>query len=83
MSFNKKLLEKIAAEYILGINPVINLSGDAKKVECIKEVLVASRKLFLCLESSDKNLEQVLLLSSKKNIAAKEFKRQFRFDWEL
>jgi len=82
MSLNKKL-HKIVANYILGDCEPITISGNNRRVNSLKEAMLASRKFFLCLESDSSSLEEILLLASKKNDAAKKFKDDFGFDWHF
>lgn len=86
MSRNDRALAEIlsaAGRYILEGGRVPKFVGDADQVRVIRNVTIASRRLYetMCYEGS--TLDAVATMLDEKRDAAREFERTFKQDWRL
>ncbi len=83
MSKNKRLFDRFAALYIMGLNDDLKVEGPPEKVKCIVDALKTSRLLYEALESSDSDMQKILHLASEKNVSAKKYKNIVGDNWNF
>lgn len=68
---NRLMMETV--RYITGNQPKLRVNGPTKFVDAYKNVVLASKKLYLRLHENDASLSEIEKLVENKNIAAKHF----------
>lgn len=75
--------ESAYASYILGASKKVKLKGAAEIVEATKNVLEASRSLYVALIDEDATFDQVLPLLESKRTHAKTYNKVTGRIWRL
>ena len=77
---DRKKMTAAAAAYILGLSPDVKIRGDATQISTFREVLNASRDVYLSLRTDvpHDNLAESL---EAKSSAAQKFKKTFGYGW--
>ncbi len=77
---DKRKMTAAAAAYILGLSPDVRIKGDATQTSTLREVLDASRGVYLSLRdcTGQSNIAENLEAKSR---AAKKFKKVFGYGW--
>lgn len=79
---SQKKLFQSCARFILGDESGLKLRARPESLAALREVLCASRDVFLALEGR-RELDEVRRLLDRKARAAQEFKRQTGITWIL
>ena len=75
--------ESAYASYILGTSQKVKLKGKQEIVEATKNVLEASRSLYVALSNEDTTFDQVLPLLENKRARAKTYNKITGRIWRL
>lgn len=78
----QKMLFQSCARFIVGEETGLRLKGRPDTLAALREVLCASRDVYLALESG-KRLEEVHRMLERKGIAAREFRKLTGITWVL
>ena len=79
MEKSRKRLIANSAAYILGVNPSVKIKGSNSQIKRFKEVLDASKSLYLVLQEG--SLEEVTEKISEKKVHARNFYKEFGWLW--
>lgn len=86
MSKNDKVLAEIfsaAGRYILEGGRIPRFVGDPEQVKVIRDVTVASRRLYETMCHEGATLDAVATMLDEKRSAARAFAETFKQDWRL
>ena len=78
----KDALSEASARYILGESTKVTIKGNQARVSAFRNVLQASRDLYVALDEGH-DLESVVKLIEKKSKMVAKYKRATGLDWVL
>lgn len=80
---HRDLIMKYSLSLLEGKSPKLAAFGNASELTALNEIIYATWRFENYLSEKDPELEKLLDLLSKKQIAASTFKQQFHFPWPL